>query len=114
MFLFSDQPLIQSQANVLIKDDHRACLADFGLSTITALNASNNPATGATRGLANLETSLPDYHRGGTALWMSPELLCPEMFKFTDNRPTPQSDCYALGMVIYEVCRHHIAVEPPK
>ena len=37
---------------------------------------------------------------------MSPELLDPERFgvpESEDNRPTRQSDCYALGMVIYEV-----------
>jgi len=37
---------------------------------------------------------------------MSPELLDPERFGMPesgDNRPTKQSDCYALGMVIYEV-----------
>jgi len=37
---------------------------------------------------------------------MSPELLDPERFgmpQSEDNRPTRQSDCYALGMVIYEV-----------
>jgi len=36
---------------------------------------------------------------------MSPELLDPERFgmpESEDNRPTRQSDCYALGMVIYE------------
>ena len=43
---------------------------------------------------------------GGTRRWMSPELLDPErlgMPESEDNRPTRQSDCYALGMVIYEV-----------
>jgi len=36
---------------------------------------------------------------------MSPELLHPEGFEIpkSENRPTRQSDCYALGMVIYEV-----------
>jgi hypothetical protein len=34
---------------------------------------------------------------------MSPELLDPEMFEVQGDRPTRQSDCYALGMVIYEV-----------
>ena len=37
---------------------------------------------------------------------MSPELLYPERFgvpESENNRPTRQSDCYALGMVIYEV-----------
>jgi hypothetical protein len=37
---------------------------------------------------------------------MSPELLDPELFRIPQSegdRPTRQSDCYALGMVIYEV-----------
>jgi len=34
---------------------------------------------------------------------MSPELFYPENFGLTDSRPTKRSDCYALGMVIYEV-----------
>ena len=43
---------------------------------------------------------------GGTLLWMSPELLDPVRFGITDSRPTKQSDCYALGMVVYEVCEN--------
>ena len=39
----------------------------------------------------------------GTIRWMSPELLDPDRFKVSDSRPTKQSDCYALGMVVYEV-----------
>ena len=34
---------------------------------------------------------------------MSPELLDPERFGFKDSQPTKESDCYALGMVVYEV-----------
>ena len=34
---------------------------------------------------------------------MSPELFVPEEFDLKDRRPTKNSDCYALGMVIYEV-----------
>lgn len=34
---------------------------------------------------------------------MSPELFDPEAFGLQDNRPTKHSDCYAFGMVIYEV-----------
>ena len=34
---------------------------------------------------------------------MSPELLHPQLFGFEDSRPTKESDCYALGMVIVEV-----------
>ena len=40
---------------------------------------------------------------------MSPELLDPERFGVPEsecNRPTRQSDCYAFGMVIYEVGVH--------
>ena len=45
---------------------------------------------------------------------MSPELFDPEAFNLKDSRQTKYSDCYALGMVIYEVLsgqlpffRHH-------
>ena len=34
---------------------------------------------------------------------MSPELLDPDQFKLGGGRPTKDSDCYALGMVILEV-----------
>jgi len=34
---------------------------------------------------------------------MSPELFYPENFGLTDSHPTKHSDCYALGMVMYEV-----------
>ena len=34
---------------------------------------------------------------------MGPELLDPDQFGFKDGLPTKKSDCYALGMVIYEV-----------
>ena len=33
---------------------------------------------------------------------MSPELIDPQQFGFKNSRPTEFSDCYALGMVIYE------------
>lgn len=38
----------------------------------------------------------------GTIRWMSPELLEPTRFG-SDGLPSRESDCYALGMVIYEV-----------
>ena len=34
---------------------------------------------------------------------MSPELIDPGSFRLKESRPTKESDCYALGMVIYEV-----------
>jgi serine/threonine protein kinase len=33
---------------------------------------------------------------------MSPELIDPQQFGLQHSRPTESSDCYALGMVIYE------------
>ena len=47
--------------------------------------------------------SLAPFTPGGTYRWMSPELLLPEDYGMTDDRPTRESDCWALGMVIYEV-----------
>ena len=44
------------------------------------------------------------FTAGGTYRWMSPELIVPEEFGADDDRPTKKSDCYALGMVVYEVC----------
>jgi serine/threonine protein kinase len=43
---------------------------------------------------------------GGTYCWMSPELLDPQRFG-SKSRLTRESDCYALGMVIYEVSSLH-------
>lgn len=40
---------------------------------------------------------------GSTVRWASPELLYPDSFGLKSDRPTRQSDCYALGMVVYEV-----------
>jgi len=43
--------------------------------------------------------------QGGTTRWMSPELL---ELEISDHRRTKSSDCYALGMVIYEVLSGHV------
>ena len=40
--------------------------------------------------------------------WMSPELLAPSEYGFKTSRPTKSSDCYALGMVIYETISGNI------
>jgi serine/threonine protein kinase len=45
---------------------------------------------------------------------MSPELLDPARFGFKDGRPTKESDCYALGMVIYEVLSGKTPFTPDK
>ena len=58
--------------------------------------------------------SSTSFPQGGTCRWMSPELFDPENFGLKDSRLTKHSDCYALGMLIYEVLsgqvpffRHH-------
>ena len=52
--------------------------------------------------------SLAPFTPGGTYRWMSPELLLPEDHGLTDDRPTRESDRWALAMVIYEVCVHDV------
>lgn len=59
-------------------------LADFGLITIR-------------------DSATNSCEQGGSTRWMSPECLDPGAFGFKDGRQTKASDCYALGMVVYEV-----------
>ena len=39
----------------------------------------------------------------GTPRWSAPELLDPPAFGFKSCQPSKESDCYSLGMTIYEV-----------
>ncbi|KAF9793371.1 kinase-like domain-containing protein, partial [Thelephora terrestris] len=75
-------------ANILIDETGRPRLADFGLLTIIS-----DPA--------NFFYS-SSHSQGGTVRWMSPELIDPQRFGLEKSRRTRSSDCYALGMVIYE------------
>ena len=79
--------LTRPKANILIDHDGNACLADFSLITI----------------VSDQTAFLSSCVEGGTTQWMSPELLDPDKFGLKESRPTKESDCYALGMVIYEV-----------
>ena len=54
--------------------------------------------------LSTILFSESDASIGGTFYWMSPELLDTSRFG-SKARLTRESDCYALGMVIYEVGR---------
>ena len=80
---------IFTKANILIDKDGHACLADFGFLAIISDPA--NPTVSSS------------YTMGGTVRWMSPELLASDQSGPKSDRPTKQSDCYAFGMVIYEV-----------
>lgn len=81
--------LFHLEANILVNHHGHACIADFGLLRMI----SDHTGTEYSMSCA----------QGGTIRWMSPELLYPEQFGLTDSRPTKESDCYAVGMVIYEV-----------
>ena len=87
-----------SQANILINDNGHACLADYGLLRIVPDQSADTPS----------------YMDGGTTQWMSPELLDPGRFNLPEHRPTKESDCYALGMVIYEVLSGQAPFAPLK
>ena len=71
--------------NILIDDNGTARIADFGLMTML-IDLSMIPLSATTVSTA------------GTVRWMSPKLLFGQ-----NSPPTRESDCYALGMVIYEV-----------
>ena len=77
------------EANILINRNGQARIADFSLLTIIPDKAHFLSAT--------------SFIEGGSTRWMSPELLDPDRSGFGDGRPTKESDCYAFGMVIYEV-----------
>ena len=82
------------KANILIDQTGHARLADFGLLTIIS------EATDL--------VSSSSLMQGGTIRWMGPELLNPQRFGFENSRPTRHSDCYALGIVVYEVLSERI------
>ena len=77
------------QPNILITNETpaRACLADFGLSSL----------------IPGAQGAMTTVTAGGTPIFMAPELLCPTKFHKSSARPTHPADIYALGMVIYEV-----------
>ncbi|KAF9645415.1 kinase-like protein [Thelephora ganbajun] len=85
-------------ANILINHSGHACIADFSLVTV----------------VADQSIVVSSCIEGGTIQWMSPELLYPEIFGLKKCHPTKASDCYALGMVIYEVLSGRTPFAPHK
>lgn len=72
------------QANVLVKEDLRCCLADFGLSLVTESQIFDTTSIG----------------QRGAVRWMAPELFAPS--KFPKTEPSLR-DIYAFGCTILEV-----------
>jgi len=77
-------------ANILIDDQGRACLSDFGLATVVY-----------DKDTVNLMTTGSIAH--GSTRWMAPELLSPEENGLLRSRPSRRSDIYSLSMVMWEV-----------
>ncbi|KIK92331.1 hypothetical protein PAXRUDRAFT_147561, partial [Paxillus rubicundulus Ve08.2h10] len=82
-----------SGSNVLIHGNGRACIADFGLSTLlTELGGS---------------TFATSFQARGTLRWAAPELLDLEILENDDNPPkvvpTPESDVYSFGGIMLQV-----------
>jgi len=78
---------VSFQANILVTNSRRACLADFGLAT-----AQNSRSL--------LEASTATHRSGGTLRWQAPELLDPDD---EDGHNSFASDVYAYACVCYEV-----------
>ncbi|KAJ7731250.1 kinase-like domain-containing protein, partial [Mycena metata] len=72
-------------SNILVTDDWSACLADFGLTSLS----DATPATNSS-------------HRAGSIRWMAPELIHPDLFGVRFLR-TPATDLYAFGCVCIEL-----------
>ena len=73
--------------NIMIDDNGCAVVAGFGLITL----------------VPGQSTFLSSCMDAGAVRWMSPELLNPEKFGLSGSQQTKESDCYALGMVAYEI-----------
>ncbi|KAJ7831735.1 hypothetical protein B0H13DRAFT_246390 [Mycena leptocephala] len=70
--------------NILINNEGRACLTDFGLASFV-----------------EWDTSIKSSTRGGSTRWMAPELLLPS--PNTVSKGTPPSDVWAFGCVCCEI-----------
>jgi len=77
-----------------VDSNQTARIADFGLASLL-----RHPSISITM-------TAPAW--GGTFQWMAPELFDGE------SLPSRESDVYALGMVIYEVCHIVFSIISPK
>ena len=80
------------KVNILITNDHKACLADFGLASVEDSQA-----------LAL--SSMSSGRTTGTSRWQAPELLdCQLADAERQGRNSLASDVYAFACVCYEAC----------
>lgn len=77
--------------NILVTSTGRACLADFGLSSLLGDNILVWSSLGSEPGRG-----------GGTTRWKAPELFIQES-EDKDSIPTPASDVYSFSCVAYEI-----------
>ncbi|KAJ6566670.1 kinase-like domain-containing protein [Mycena capillaripes] len=79
--------------NILISDEYRACLSDFGLAT-TIREGDADTTAGA---LAS------SFNRAGSLRWFAPELITPEQFGCERFVRTRATDVCAFGCVCLEL-----------
>ncbi|EMD33439.1 hypothetical protein CERSUDRAFT_57040, partial [Gelatoporia subvermispora B] len=75
-------------ANILVNNEHIACLIDFGIATL-----STDAAVAFT---STISTT-------GTTRWTAPEILNPELVKRSTSKFTSECDIYSLSMTMWEV-----------
>lgn len=78
------------QANILIKADGVACVADLGI-----LKVMTDPSV--------VEPSKATSEHG-IIRYMAPEQINPSQFGLTNSNPSKRSDVHSLAMTAYEVC----------
>ena len=74
--------------NVLVKNNKTCCIADFGLAVFKNQN----------------EMNIPTNPKQGTKRYMAPEILN-ETINMQSFESFKQADVYALGLVLWELCR---------
>ena len=77
--------------NILVRNDLQCCIADFGLAVMKDLRGDS-------------KINMPTNPRQGTKRYMAPEILS-ETMNMHHFDSFKWADIYALGLVIWEICR---------
>jgi serine/threonine protein kinase len=80
------------QGNILINQERRACLSDFGLTAF-----------------AGPDVTVASTTERGARRWMAPELLRPDLFNM-EFRRTRESDIYAFACICCEVFDERLVI----